>query len=666
MKKFLKSLSSLLVFCACFLNAAAEGYVTPKQIDTIVARSVRPYLLHSCDYRTSKASAHEDHLVLEYLMFRKASDALYDELKDLSQEQVREMVHFTGTYVFQRLCSRDFWQTFKDYADKAFADRKFDYEIRHVQYAELVERFNQDYAYLMERAEAHLSEYLVMPHGIRWHKPSQEQKRLNIDQDRLPYLVVKTIQDYFPYGEFAASKAGCGAFLERLAYKFSDAREVLYKRAERGARVDSVLMDPSSFVKLAEYMSLSRGPLYVERAKYRPQVSGIKVAGGVYSGQTLDGVPDGFGELTDKKGVRYMGDFKDGKRHGVIFVESPKSGVPDTQVWYKDRLLKGAAVKSSGVMPEVPVIDGKRFGYGCLYYKSLGELKEGFFIDGNIVGRGSFTDGMRYKESGLYRDGLVMNCAIRWNEPGFWISRFYGTQRNTSSPLQKFRSGCREKISVKRNEKWEYYGESISDMAEGRTRFIYIRDKDTVVRVGNFAYGKMYGHGTIVSKRKSDKDGTVEFRSYEGSVFRNVPYGRGEVEMNFTLAPEKDRLSVTRYGVKLNEYVGDTSAVKVIVDGFFKDGKLVEGKVTMSNGTYMRGKFADGVLAEGRLVKRYSDGSYYDGECRDGRYHGYGKVVYADGSIYEGLFENGKRSCSGELVHGQSKIENRISGTCSF
>ena len=167
-----------------------------------------------------------------------------------------------------------------------------------------------------------------------------------------------------------------------------------------------------------------------------------------------------------------------------------------------------------------------------------------------------------------------------------------------------------------------------------------MRGMDSTIRTGNFAYGKMYGHGKIVTRRQADKEGKVENRSYEGTVYRNVPYGKGSVEILFKSVPD-NKLKVTRCGVKFREYLGDVSELTINIEGTFEKGNLVDGKITMSNGTYMHGKFADGVLAEGRLVKRYSDGSSYDGECRNGKYHGYGRVTYPDGSSYEGLFEDG-------------------------
>ena len=685
MKKFLQSLFCVLAFCAFFVNASAEGLVTRGQVDTIVARSIRPYLMFS-DIRwiiTGTTTSHDegDNLVKEYLLFRKTSDALYDELKSLPSAQVEGLIHFTGTNVFHKLCSEGFWLTYRDYISKAESSGKFNYEIRDSQYAELVKRFPGEYEHLMERARS-FAKGQLKPHGREvfyfdyyparhsTRKDRIDKNELKIDQSRLPALMVKTLQEYFTYDEFVQSKAECCGLLESLSYKFLQAEKVL-GRPEVKQRVDSVLNDVASLDKLAEYMTISRGTLYVERGKYRPKVSGLKLRDGVYSGQTLDGIPDGYGELTDKKGALYVGDFRNGLRHGLFLVSKRSEsldtltglGYDENQWWFRGKFYKAEDFGSylDAIMPEVPVLDGERFGRGCLYNQHASKLKKGFFVDGNLVGGGTIYNLPNGpKESGVYRDGLVTGCRIEWNDKGLRYSRFNGVQNGD------LRSGERRRVSLKGNEKWIYRGEFLEDELEGKGEYLYIRDKDTTIRTGYFAYGRMYGHGKIVTRRQADKEGKVEERIYEGSVYRSGPYGRGSVEIRFDSVPN-NKLVASRYGVKFREYLGDKSEVAINIEGYFVRGNLVEGKVTLSNGTYMQGKFADGTLAQGRLVKRYADGSSYDGECRNGRYHGYGKVTYADGSSYEDFFEDGaSKQYSGVLVNEQSEIMKKKRKTFSF
>ena len=681
MKKVLYRLFSVLVFCTFAVHSSAEVLVTREQVDTIVARSIRPYLMFSNNLWQIRGSG-EDNLVVEYLIFRAVSDALYEELKSLPYEDAEDMVHFTGTNVFHKLSTRDFWYTYRRYVSKAESDKKFNYTIRDSQYAELLRRFPDEYGHLMERARS-FAKGQIRPHGqpelhsfdyvttkYTNYRNETDESDLKIDMNRLPALMVKTLQEYFTYEEFKQSKAECCGFLKTLSYKFSEV-EKLSGGPEVKERVDSVLNDASSFDKLAKYMAMSRGTLYVERGKCRPMVSGLKLKEGVYSGQTLDGLPDGAGKLIDRKGVLYVGDFRNGLRHGLFFVaKNPEVletqegiGFDATQLWFRGKFLRNEdfGAYPDGIMPEVPVVDGERFGKGCLYIPSLSELKKGFFIDGNLVAQGTRYDVVSgVSESGVYRDGLVAGCRIEWKDAGLSSSSFYGIQNNS------LRSGTRTKRTLKGNETYIYKGEFLDDKLEGKAEYLYIRNKDTTTRTGHFAYGRMYGYGKIVSRFEADKAGKVEGRTYEGSVYRNMPFGKGSVEIRFT-SVSKNKLEATRYGVKFNEYLGDESEVTINIDGFFVAGKLVEGKVTVSNGTYMRGKFADGVLAEGRLIRHYADGSCYDGECRNGRYHGYGKVIYADGSSYEGLFEGGvEKRYKGVLVKEQPEIMKKISKTYSF
>lgn len=670
MKKVLQGLFCGLLFCLTLINASAEGFATREQVDTIVARSIRPFLGFS-GHRLFIQHSGEDNLVLEYLMFRKASDALFDELKTTPSADVESLIHFTGTNVFHKLCSKEFWLTYKDYVTKAESSKKFDYSIRDARYAELASTFADEYGALMERAQS-FAKGNILPHGLYSFdyttRKGNAHSKLKIDRNRLPILMVKTLQEYFTYDEFKQSKAECCGVLELLSYKFLDAEGY---GPEMKEPVDSLLNDESSFDKLANYMNISRGTLYVERGKCRPKVSGLKLRDGVYSGQTLDGIPDGYGELTDKKGALYVGDFRNGLRHGLFLVSKRSEsldtltglGYDENQWWFRGKFYKAEDSGSylDAIMPEVPVLDGERFGRGCLYNQHASKLKKGFFVDGNLVGGGTIYNLPNGpKESGVYRDGLVTGCRIEWNDKGLRYSRFKGVQNGD------LRSGERRRVSLKGNEEWIYKGEFLEDELEGKGEYLYIRDKDTTTRTGYFAYGRMYGHGRIVTRRQADKEGKVEERTYEGSVYRNGPYGNGSVEIRFDSVPN-NKLVAARYGVKFREYLGDESEVTINIEGYFVRGNLVEGKVTLSNGTYMQGKFADGTLAQGRLVKRYADGSSYDGECRNGRYHGYGKITYADGSSYEGLFENGgEKQYKGVLVKEQPEAMKKVNKTYSF
>lgn len=668
MKKVLQGLFCGLLFCLTLINASAEGFATREQVDTIVARSIRPFLGFS-GHRLFIQHSGEDNLVLEYLMFRKASDALFDELKTTPSADVKSLIHFTGTNVFHKLCSKEFWLTYKDYVTKAESSKKFDYSIRDARYAELARTFADEYGALMERAQS-FAKGNILPHGLYSFdfttRKGNAHSELKIDRNRLPILMVKTLQEYFTYDEFKQSKAECCGVLESLSYKLLDAEG--YGPEMKGP-VDSLLNDESSFDKLANYMNISRGTLYVERGKCRPEVSELKLKEGIYTGPTLDGLPDGFGKLIDKKGALYVGNFRNGLRHGLFSVwkkaenvdSKDRFGCDAAQWWFKGKFLKNEdfAPYPEGIVPEVPIVDGERFGRGCIYLNYASELKKGSFIDGELIGSGvRYEIAAGVREAGVYRDGLVTACKITWNDKRYSNNTFSGIRNHS------FRNGRRLKQSLKGNEKWIYNGEFIDDELEGRGQYLYIKDKDTTTRTGYFAYGRMYGYGKIV--HQADKDGKTEVRSYEGIVYRNVPYGKGSVEMKFTSVP-KNKLVVTRYGIKFNEYLGDSSDVTIKMDGYFDYGKLIKGKITVSNGTTMQGDFADGTLAQGRLVKRYADGSSYDGECVKGRYHGYGKVIYADGSCYEGIFENGtEKQYKGVLVSDRPEIMKKNRKTYSF
>ena len=626
MKGSFRVLLSILLICLFFSNASAEEKVSREQIDTLVARVVRTTLLQpGVQYIIKNKKDERDKLVCEYLSFKGLSDAMYELMKELPSSEFTDKISFAGSYVYFSLMSEEFWTTFRKYINEAENDKKFDYTIRDPQFAKLSESFEDDYPFLMQR----LLKESVIP---LYHTGIYVEKVLKIGQDKLQILFVKTLMEYFSYEEFVSSHAEHFDVCEMISSEFVRYSDILFGKSYTSRVRNSVLNDNAELRRLAEYMKLSRRPMYVSRSLYRLEQD-MKLKQGQYTGEIYDGVPDGEGVLTDKKGVTYFGSFKDGLRHGPVFVTTPGKGT-SMQFWYKGKFQKNipTSLRADGSVPETVVIDGKRYGYGCYYNNVSKSTCVGFFVDGRLSGPGKIMTA-KYTLNGRFVGSCVYDCVIDWHDTKYQTNRFTGTQNGI------LRKGVLHKVGPDGRQR-VWCGEFVNDIADGDMAWCSMADKDTSRFYGLFAYGSMYGEGKI-ERTWVYKNGMREVCRYTGNTVHNKAYGEGTFEILLTDFPD-DKFALNRYGVKLpGQYTEGKDTVIVKGEGFFRDNALVEGKVSVSNGNCLIGRFSDGKLTEGRMVKKYSDGSSYDGECLDGKYHGYGRVTYPDGIAYEGMFENG-------------------------
>lgn len=616
MKRLFKIIICILFSSVFFSHAYAEERVSRELVDSIVARTVSVHMLPDRQEYNEFVNRHKDagdKLVREYICFRQTSDRAYDWMKDLPRSELENCIRFTNSYVYYRLHSPEFWDTFKEYIQEAKKDNKFDFSIRDVGYARLAECIDEEYSPLIE--------HLLNSPGA-W--------RLRNLSDRPQFFLVKTLMAYFPYEEFVESHPECIGITRRIIID-SFVLNMFSLKGVSGQMCDSLLNDRSELKRLAEYMKITRQSMCVFRGLYRPMKE-VKLKEGEYWGETYDGVPDGEGVLIDKKGMTYHGTFRNGARHGVISVSHPKKGHV-MQYWYNGKLMKGVPLGPEHVgFQEMAVIDGKRFGYGC--DTDSRATHKGYFFESKL--KSGEARCSEYMEHGYFRkDNRVDRYEKIWTENSKYKKHLFA-----GSKLGHWTKGVMHMVYAKDGAVKVYVGHFIDDIPEGEVRSYWHLDRDTIWRDGLYAYGKQYGYGQIRCSRV-DKKEMAEKYQYDGSIINNRPHGKGVLEVVLTNFPG-EKFGFNAFGVKLtNESVAGMDTVTVRVEGYFEKGSLVEGKIVASNGTYKSGYFKDGVLSEGRMIKKYSDGSYYDGECRDGKYNGYGKIIYHDGSVYEGGFVDG-------------------------
>lgn len=384
---------------------------------------------------------------------------------------------------------------------------------------------------------------------------------------------------------------------------------------------------------LADYVAISRAFPESFPELLRPYAE-MNLGENRYQGQTRDNRPYGKGKLTDKKGVVYEGDFKDGKRHGVINVtKSGKKTV--TQFWISDKYVKDVPVgkDEAGKVPAAYVADGQNWGYGTSYDQNLKTRRQGVFIDGQLQGTGRVTEPGRTL-SGDFFNGQMVNGTVTW--------------KNSSSDLIEFKGklagnrgeGVREISAADGSGKEKHTGIFQGGLLDGKGHKNIVKAKTESDYMGSFAYGKLYGQGVL---RQSVSDvlncGIFEESVYEGCFFADKFHGEGRLKISMTDIPAGP-WTFNRCNVLLPSFEGQS--VEIVMEGLFDDGTFKEGRISYSNGSWYEGVFDDSGLAEGNMFCRYADGSYYQGGCLDGKYHGYGLMHKADGTEYSGRYEYGE------------------------
>ena len=103
MKSLFRILACLLFSCVFISNAHAEEKVSREQVDTLVARVLRTTLIQpEIQFIIYDNKYERDKLICEYLSFKSLSDATYDQMKDRPAAELKNTIHFAGTYVSSR------------------------------------------------------------------------------------------------------------------------------------------------------------------------------------------------------------------------------------------------------------------------------------------------------------------------------------------------------------------------------------------------------------------------------------------------------------------------------------------------------------------------------------------------------------------------------------
>jgi hypothetical protein len=309
-----------------------------------------------------------------------------------------------------------------------------------------------------------------------------------------------------------------------------------------------------------------------------------------------------------KTGIRYEGEFYDGKRQGH-----------GKQTWQDGKIYEGGWMNDKrygkGIMKlpnddkyEGDWINDERNGFGKFLWAD-GQIYEGQWKDDLKHGTGKikFTDGSTYEGDW-----------INGNRTGKAIKQFSGGDEYEGDFVYGLRHG-------KGKYKWSngciYEGDFVDDKFTGKGKYIWA---DGGIYEGDFVDGNLTGKGKRI---------WASGNTYEGDFIENKRTGKGK----YTWSGGVD-------------------------EGDFVDGNLTgKGKRIWTSGDTYEGDFKDNKINGNGKIK-FKNGDWYDGEWINGVRNGSGKSVWEEVKgeeivivTYEGEYSNGEIKGNGKLYFESAK-----------
>ena len=312
------------------------------------------------------------------------------------------------------------------------------------------------------------------------------------------------------------------------------------------------------------------------------------------------------GSVTYAGGGKYVGGFRNGKRHGL-----------------------GSFVFPNGDRFRGHYTDGRRQGYGT-YEFANGERYEGYFHDG------------KYHHWGLY----VFKNGDKY------FGQYQRGKRNGKGTLTK-KSGER------------YQGE----FADGkRTGHGYCTFADGSRYVGSWKDDKPEGWGTYLYPAKPERfgypprlagpagTGSATSKPDFASVEPPAPLLAEDLHASPDLKPETPPARASASPESSSAFQGTAVGAAAANATSPEPASTTDGFLDFENGDRYAGQLLSG-RPHGQGAYLFADGSRYLGDFRDGDYHGQGLFTYADGSRYLGQWDRGRYHGPGVLYAPSGQVQ---------
>lgn len=688
-KKFVGMLT--LLFCLCGSSTMAQNNERELLIDSIVHlsfnQSGRIKMIEAAK-KLIKEESQMDPIVAEAILYYTGREMVKpivaESYSKLTEEQLKEVIHYMNSEANRRVSSNEVAEKMALYLMEDLFGNIASMLGSTSWKSEVPALKDKEYAALVDR-------YLEMAGTLSMFDEVMDPLMANLKKEigasgaRMFTSMIKQIQKNFPayYKAALVDYVSKEQLQEVIAFYSQPYMVEIQQRTKNSTMslLDGMMKDPEAFSKKAmeyfgdftsikdtaavvrDYISNLPNMSIVNKVEpiYPVKTLSMKRKA-TYTGQTRDGLAHGKGVLTDKKGVRYSGDFKEGKRHGVITIHYANDSI--THIWADDEMLEEL---NTDIEKRVSCYyEEKAMGYGRNNTNSGKE--KGLFIDGVLEGEGERVhyDGKK-TEKGWFKNGSLVNGLIV-EKTDDKITSFEGEL--SESLTRNFRVGTTRTITQKDGKKTAMMKEGIllNGEMQGKGLWEYAEDGFSSRSEGFFAYNELYGQGRRI--RRWNENNIIE--AYEGEFFAGKYQGKGVKKYTFT---DKNNITYNQiteghfyagklkgdmlykeqitnlsgswtftrfgFGVQYNSKASNDS-LTIYIKGTVTNKELNgDAEIILSNGDYHKGLFKYGKFIEGSVRITYSNGSLYEGGYKNGKFEGEGKLTYSNGVSEEGTFMYG-------------------------
>lgn len=682
----------VLLFCLCGSCVMAQNNERELLLDSIVNlssnQSGRIKMIESAK-KLVKEESQLDPIVAEAILYytsREMVKPMVDEsYSKLTEEQLEEVIHFMNSEANRRISSNEVAEKMSLYLVEDLLGNMASMIGGTSWKSEVPALKDKEYVALVDK-------YLEMTGTLSMFDEVMEPLMANLKKEigasgaRMLTSMMKQIQKNYP----AYYKAALVDYVSKEQLKevidfYSQPYMVEIQQRTKNSTMsllDGVMKDPEAFSKktmeyFGDFTSVKDTAAVVHN--YISNLPNMHIVNKVepiypvktlamkkkatYTGQTRDGLAHGKGVLTDKKGVRYSGDFKEGNRHGLLTTYY-SSGDSAKYIWADGKVI--AEYNDGDLDKHASQYKGEAMGYG--YNNTNSGKEKGLFIDGALEGEGERVqyDGKK-AEKGWFKNGSLVNGLIV-EKTDDKVTTFEGEL--FESLVRNIRVGTTRTVTQKNGKKMATMieGTLINGVIHGKASWEYAEDKYHRRDEGFFAYNELYGKGIRIHKWDTNRREEV----YAGDFFAGEYHGKGIKKDTFTdkynlthnqiteghfcegkldgdvlyqeqITDLSGSWTFTRFGFGIDyNSTASNDSLTIQIKGTVTNDKLNgDTEILLSNGDYYKGLFRNGSLVEGSVRITYSNGSLYEGGYKNGKFEGEGKLTYSNGVSDEGTFMYG-------------------------
>lgn len=632
-----KLLTIIIASVLCICSATAQNSQREEIIDSIAARATNSPLFRTAikeAISNFESFSPQEKILTEFIFFDS-----YRQVFDKTTEHISNDLLRTYNNPVMRFCwSKDFYQGFAQNLVEAFRfelgeNTSFSYTVNDPRAVELRGLIENSIASLFSKEVPKISKTISIQSGY-----SSAQSVISTAIERITKhtsdIIIKSLAEYFSIEDLIKTFSN-QIFRHELSNltTHTDKEKIELANLYIQEQLNNIQNSPKLAEELCKYVELSRGEYAMTVfSRYRPIIE-ITEKKYTYKGESRYGVPHGKGCMTDKKGIQYKGDFRNGRRHGLIEVTYP-GAEPILQVWVNDKYNKKLPVCKPTDGCDLVAWSNNIMGYASTITVN-GVRKEGFFIDGELCGKGTYTQ-QHCTIEGEWEYDEMIDGTVTYSSPEFKTNEFHGRQNG-----EYLIGEWHKRTADDSYEEWisgVFTDTPLDSKATIKFKMPYLNS----IREGIFAYGQMHGMGKLIEVSTNSENSIRDSVIYKGHLLFDKPNGEGKAEIYISNVPKDYKYWwYARLGVKIENIQGNND-VLIVFDGKFKDGVLIEGKVEASNGTTMHGTFKDEKLYDGVLNTRINNSdAKAEIKCSSGVFSSEAIIYYPDGKTEKAKYQDG-------------------------